>query len=75
MTANSAKLLECDRRHGFWVLGSKVSGVRIQKPEIRKQNPEPKMINHENTKFGKHEIFLFFRVFFLSCFRDKKVFS
>jgi hypothetical protein len=37
--------------------------------------PEPKMINHENTKFGKHEIFLFFRVFFLSCFRDKKVFS
>jgi len=36
---------------------------------------EQKMINHENTKFGKHEIFLFFRVFFLSCFRDKKVFS
>jgi hypothetical protein len=24
---------------------------------------EPKMINHENTKFEKHEIFLFFRVF------------
>jgi len=36
---------------------------------------EPKMINHESTKFGKHKIFLFFRVFFLSCFRDKKVFS
>ena len=35
---------------------------------------EPKRINHENTKFGKHEIFLFFRVFIVSCFRDEKVF-
>ena len=34
-----------------------------------------KRINHENTKIGKHEIFLCFRVFVISCFRDKKVFS
>jgi hypothetical protein len=30
--------------------------------------PEPKMINHENTKFGKHEIFLFFRAFVIKKF-------
>jgi hypothetical protein len=27
--------------------------------------------NHENTKYERHEIF--FRVFALSCFRDKEV--
>jgi hypothetical protein len=31
--------------------------------------PEPKRINHENTKFGKHEIFLLFRVLVLSWYR------
>jgi len=32
--------------------------------------------NHENTKSEKHEKFHgFFRVFVLSCFRDKKSFS
>ena len=31
-----------------------------------------KILNHENTKFLKHEIYIFFfRVFVLSCFRDK----
>ena len=34
---------------------------------------EAKRINHENTKVGKHEKFIFFRVFVISCFRDKKV--
>ena len=34
---------------------------------------EAKRINHENTKVGKHEKFLFFRVFVILCFRDKKV--
>ena len=27
--------------------------------------------NHENTKEGKHEILIFFRIFVFSCFRDK----
>jgi hypothetical protein len=29
-------------------------------------------ITRENTKFGKQEPFIFFQVFFISCFRDKK---
>jgi len=38
--------------------------IRLQSPNPDK--PEPKRINHENTKIGKHEIFLCFRVFVLS---------
>ena len=36
--------------------------------------PERKRINHENTKIGKHEIFIF-RVLAISCFRDKMSFN
>jgi len=37
-----------------------------------REKPESKKDDHENAKFGKHENFIF-RVFVISCFRDKKV--
>jgi len=50
----------------------KLYEINYLKPNPNK--PESKRINHENTKSGKHEIFLSFRVFIISCFRDNEVF-